>query len=41
MNHYCITPLNGLELACIEFYAFMYEIILIIKKCNTGQMRAF
>lgn len=31
MNHYCITPLNGLELACIEFYAFMYEIILIIK----------
>lgn len=41
MNCYCIIPLNGLKLTCIEFYAFMYEIILITKKCNTGQMRAF
>ncbi len=41
MNRYCIMPLNGLELTCIEFYAFMYEIYINYQKCNTSQIRAF
>jgi hypothetical protein len=32
MNRYCIMPLNGLELTCIEFYAFMYEIYINYQK---------